>query len=761
MNIILRYLWCMIMLCSLHFSYAQGTSEAVQDKIKRFEAETVDSLKFRIASEIHDATISSDVALSTKYVQQMMAIAQRMGSAKRLALAYAAQSRLSVQVRDYPTALGIDTVALRWARQSADSATIYYTWMGYGANLVDGERWESVVPELEALKRWLAPKGRQPWLARFHYTYGAFLSLRYQFESAESHLRKSAEIYSALNDAKRKNKSNLYLGKSLAMRGRYAEALAVFDGLSQYYKEVDPLGSGAIEYYRILYQVYHERGNEKAADDAMKQLMAVMKARNLSTDAVIAELEYGLVKVERGEWKEVNKMLGEVRKTATSSGNESAILLVKVVEAAVLSASGKEAEALAKFESIGRTITKETPADNRFKYYQTYFQHFVRHNQVSRADSLLLVYGAAVSETMDKPTLRATVQNWTSNYKGWSPSAKALFEEIFTPGGAARVRAKLKGSSLAQLFPNEVMYQTINGTAVWMPSDSLSKDQFASEMLSIEKKYQAEATAAKLKVAEQEKYIEQQRAQRNLLLLVGVALLALFIAFIATTQWRNRRRADEAAELAKLNERRALADKERIQELEDELKHNVRNNFGLIERAIQRMKTNGEIDADVLQARVGSVKELHEIQYGKMYSETVGMATFCRNICLKVMGILGVTEEVELKVDGGFDLDQKRAGLIGRIIGELCTNSCKYAFEGRTGNAISIYLRESENDYELSFSDNGIGVTDMAVDSFGQKFIRSTVRSSLSGTYERGNDNGFYLNIKFPKAHEETEDIDR
>ena len=79
--------------------------------------------------------------------------------------------------------------------------------------------------------------------------------------------------------------------------------------------------------------------------------------------------------------------------------------------------------------------------------------------------------------------------------------------------------------------------------------------------------------------------------------------------------------------------------------------------------------------------------------------------------------------------------------VIALIINELITNACKHAFDDMNSGVIEVSLKKNKDDYTLTFSDNGKGMSeteDVAVnkyENYGQIILRALV-TQLDGKME-------------------------
>ncbi|EAS19264.1 putative two-component sensor histidine kinase [Flavobacteria bacterium BBFL7] len=122
-------------------------------------------------------------------------------------------------------------------------------------------------------------------------------------------------------------------------------------------------------------------------------------------------------------------------------------------------------------------------------------------------------------------------------------------------------------------------------------------------------------------------------------------------------------------------------------------------------------------------------------------------------LCAALTEVVKSLEGNDLKINYSCDWDKDQFDSdnqlhIYRIIQELLNNTIKYA----RANEVSILLNQTENDYILSYNDNGIGFQDNAQIGLGTSNISSRV-DLLKGSYDlqTSNGNGVVYIFKFPK----------
>ena len=109
---------------------------------------------------------------------------------------------------------------------------------------------------------------------------------------------------------------------------------------------------------------------------------------------------------------------------------------------------------------------------------------------------------------------------------------------------------------------------------------------------------------------------------------------------------------------------------------------------------------------------------------------------------------------MNLKIEAGNVLiGAKQASPVGLIVNELITNSFKYAFPDNQEGEIKISLQKTENQIELDYADNGIGIPEdfdwKKTKSMGLNLVKMLAENQLDGSIDMKSKNGIIFTIKF------------
>ncbi len=190
-----------------------------------------------------------------------------------------------------------------------------------------------------------------------------------------------------------------------------------------------------------------------------------------------------------------------------------------------------------------------------------------------------------------------------------------------------------------------------------------------------------------------------------------------------------------------------------------EIHHRVKNSMTVIS-SLLKLQANRMDDERFKAAlmdsqnRVQSMSAIHETLYQSDNLSAVNMNTYLTNLVRAVAQNYSIGNEISLIVEAANILiGVKQASPIGLIVNELITNSYKYAFPDNPEGEIKIKLQKTENQIELEYADNGIGIPKdldwKNSNTLGLKLVLTLVENQLDGSIDLDNTNGTKFIIKF------------
>jgi len=199
---------------------------------------------------------------------------------------------------------------------------------------------------------------------------------------------------------------------------------------------------------------------------------------------------------------------------------------------------------------------------------------------------------------------------------------------------------------------------------------------------------------------------------------------------------------------------RALEEKNAIL---SELHHRVNNNLMVIIGLIDIYGSGSHSDEvkEVLKdikARILAISTIHKFIHGQEGFADVDLESYLRSLLNRIEDVYdahGVTIEVDAT---NVQLDYNTLADLSMVIGELASNSLKYAFPSSKGN-IHLAFYEEGDKYVVTYSDDGTGLKEFdGIDSgFGLELIRRIILNKMKGSINLKTEKGTDWTIVFPK----------
>ena len=152
--------------------------------------------------------------------------------------------------------------------------------------------------------------------------------------------------------------------------------------------------------------------------------------------------------------------------------------------------------------------------------------------------------------------------------------------------------------------------------------------------------------------------------------------------------------------------------------------------------------------------RVQSMSAIHETLYQSENFSAVDMETYLSDLAGTVAQNYTNGSKINLVIEAkNILIVAKQASPVGLIVNEMITNSFKYAFPDDQKGEIKISLQKMEDQIELVYSDNGIGIPEnfdwKNTKSMGLNLIKILSENQLDGTIDMESNNGTKFTIKF------------
>jgi len=240
-------------------------------------------------------------------------------------------------------------------------------------------------------------------------------------------------------------------------------------------------------------------------------------------------------------------------------------------------------------------------------------------------------------------------------------------------------------------------------------------------------------TENELKKAE----VREQTQQKNWFIFLSV--IVVFITVIIFTSYK-----------------KVKAAKARIEHLQREMHHRVKNNLAIIRR-LAEVAAEGVNDPMVqtaiseLNGRIASMAEVHVQLYQNKDVTRIDFVQYVRNLCKNISDSFNRPEVLfDAKVEEQIPVTFSNAVTLGLIINELLTNAFKYAHSGDGDPEVKVSMKISGQKLLLKVEDKGNGFQNdfdiNKVSSYGLKLVNGLVQQ-LGGTVKFFNNGGANVEI--------------
>lgn len=190
-----------------------------------------------------------------------------------------------------------------------------------------------------------------------------------------------------------------------------------------------------------------------------------------------------------------------------------------------------------------------------------------------------------------------------------------------------------------------------------------------------------------------------------------------------------------------------------------EIHHRVKNNLQIVS-SLMNLQTKFVDDQESVnllresQSRVKSMAIIHELLYQTKSLAKIDLSKYVSSLVSYLFDSYMVDpRRIKLNVDMEEVLVNIDTAIpCGLIINELVSNSLKHAFPEGFDGEITIRIHDTDGEYDLTISDNGVGFpSDLnfrKTDSLGLQLVNSLV-GQLDGTIELDRSHGTEFRIKF------------
>ncbi len=259
-----------------------------------------------------------------------------------------------------------------------------------------------------------------------------------------------------------------------------------------------------------------------------------------------------------------------------------------------------------------------------------------------------------------------------------------------------------------------------------------------------------------IKALQEEKAINtiENLEQKNYIMLFGGLLLAALLSvFFFIKNNKTIKNKNIEIEREKILTQKSLTEKEILLK---EIHHRVKNNMQMVISLLKIQSLDAkdltiEDFIKVSEIRINSMVLIHENLYLNESFDKICFKEYLNNLKESIINSQQSAKNIQLEVDvNEICLDIQTAIPIGLIVNELVNNSYKHAFKNKDQGLINIQLIQKDAAYQLTVSDNGLGISDHQKNekSLGLELVLLLV-SQIKGVSQIENSNGTCFTMQF------------
>lgn len=244
---------------------------------------------------------------------------------------------------------------------------------------------------------------------------------------------------------------------------------------------------------------------------------------------------------------------------------------------------------------------------------------------------------------------------------------------------------------------------------------------------------------------------ESQQKFNNTLLIIAICFVVILLVIFFFIYRQSKKRQ---LELTFINQELEFSSYQN-QLLLKETNHRVKNNFqmilGLLNLHANSAESNNKNFVQLSISRITAMAKVHEILHRKEVGRMEVLPYFHEILKLTMDSCFDKNYSLKITVlPKDLTLNIHTILPLGLIVNEMAINSIKHAFKDLNEGKIQINLQKLEEEYLLTFSDNGLGIDLKSIGdlSSGIKMIKS-LALQLKGSVEISNENGTKFVLRF------------
>lgn len=720
------------------FSGLYGVAQSDEEKslLEKLDNTTSDSLKADIYIDLYNAVFKTDLVKSQEYAKKVLEFGIKAGSLMLIQKGYIGLARCERKKRNYSAVYPIDLQSIEYAKKINNKKNLFSAYLLLSTDYLDDDKPAKALQCLTTCKQLEDSIDDPSYSANLSRLFGATLYKLNQNKRAIPYYHLALKIYQEQKDEKMIAEVKYLTALSfLAMKQPDSVIRLLYDAL-EIYKKRNSIGRQA-ECYGFLGQCYIMNGN---IDKGIETYLKIIELFKASQDRIQEGLSYVdlarcyLIKKDQASAQKYGKLAEDILREMKY---DHGIILVQTFWGQYCSETGefnraenyfREADSMASANQL-----PELKTDNE-KYWAQY-RYKAKNNK--GADSLIYSYAKQLIDTKEASAINKDLALLIKKNPKLDSGTVKILKLLYSPGGAEFLQRKLGKTSLTDISKIDSVLSLNPYSLASYAYDSAVTVSDNKQLIEWETKFKTRLISDSLKIEKQNAIIAKKDIrQRNFVLAAALTGLLLLSAGL-WLQYRNRKRAER--------------DKAKIELLQNEIHHRVKNNLGVIRRLIDVAAKSGndKISLQSLQNRVTAVELLHKRLYNDKMAGNISLQEYLGELTSAIQNTFETDKKIDIAINAPVAISSKVAEKIGLITNELVTNSYKYAFDNTDSGSIMIEASaDSTSQYKIKISDNGKGMPHLPKSSYGLKLIKG-LSNELGGHFTFANNNGAQFTLQF------------
>lgn len=523
--------------------------------------------------------------------------------------------------------------------------------------------------------------GDSTLIAQVYSDIGAVYFRKGNFQNSKENYLKAYKIRKAIKDDKGLAKINNNLANIYEKNGQYKMAMATFLDALQYFESInDDKNSHIIKGNIGL--ILLKLKNYPKAFTYINDVVEFQEENKATAELCVSCLNLGNVYLQMNDTVNALKQYGKSLKYCTLVGNKKGMASGYNNIGSIKTEQKKSKDALAFYEKSKKTREQLNSDIDKANFNFNIAEEYVKHNKLIEAKQLLL----STKQIFEKEKLYDKLQ---INYKS-----------------LIRVYAKLNMLDSVSLYVNKLV----------VVNNQLLENLVVKQTAELETKYQTEKKEKLLLEKEAE-------AKQKNTMLIGISLLAFFIALIGFLIYRQQKlkNVQQKQEYKLKKEISKIENQNKLQEQRLSISRDLHDNIGaqltFIISSVDNIKYAFEITNEKLDHKLSNIsgfaKETIVELRDTIWAMNSNEISF-EDLEIRINNYIEKAKEAKDQISFSFAIDpvlktQKLTSIQGmniyRTIQEAVNNAIKYA----NASVISINAKKSHYQTKITIQDDGIG----------------------------------------------------